>query len=166
MTTSVSVKKSNIMDILSQHRWPMTKTSLGNHEWYMRKQTFSRAGLVCVQTKWRCLCLKAYCTPLYTVHLWSNYKKASLRRLQVAYNDAMRILLKRPSWTSAREIFVAAGVNTFKAVLRNLMFKFICRVDDSKNEIIMLLSNIKFSTTHYQSQLWRHWYSCLFITHV
>jgi len=63
-------------------------------------------------------------------------------------------------------MFVAAGVNTFKAVFRNLMYKFICRVDDFKNEIIMFLSNIKFSTTHYQSQLWRHWYRCLFIKHV
>jgi len=84
----------------------------------------------------------------------------------VAYNDAMRILLKRPRWTSANEMFVAAGVKTFKAVLRNLMYKFICRVDDSENEIIMFLLNIKFSTPRYQSQLWRHWYSCLFIKHV
>jgi len=38
----------------------------------------------------------------------------------------------------------AAGVDTFNAVLRNVMHKFICRVDDSGNEI-MLLSNIKFT---------------------
>jgi len=44
-------------------------------------------------------------------------------------------------------MFVAAGVNTFKAVLRNLMYTFICQVDDSENEIIMFLSNLKFSTT-------------------
>jgi len=37
-------------------------------------------------------------------------------------------------------------VHTFNAVLRNLMHKFICRVDDSGNEI-MLLSIIKFITT-------------------
>jgi len=50
----------------------------------------------------------------------------------------MRILLKRPRWTSASERFVAAGVNTFNAVLRNCMHKFICRVDDSENEIMFL----------------------------
>ena len=27
---------------------------------------------------------RAYCTPLYTAHLWSNYKKASLQKLHVA----------------------------------------------------------------------------------
>jgi len=63
----------------------------------------------------------------------------------VIYNDAMRILLKRPRWT-ASEMFVAAGVNTSKAVLRNLMYKFICRVDDSENEIIMFLSITKCTT--------------------
>jgi len=81
------------------------------------------------------------------------------------YNNAMRILLNRPRWSSASEMFVAAGVNTFQAVLRNRMYKFICRVDDSKNSIIMVLSNIKFSTTPYQSQLWRHRYNFLFIKH-
>jgi len=52
-----------------------------------------------------------------------------------------------------------------EAVLINLMYKCICRVDDSENEIVMFLSNIKFSTSRYQSQLWRHWYRCLFIKH-
>jgi len=60
----------------------------------------------------------------------------------------MQILLKRPSWGSASEMFVAAGVNTFKAVLRNLLYTFICRVDGFENEIIMALSNIKFSTSY------------------
>jgi len=59
---------------------------------------------------------KVYCAPLYTAHLWSNFKKANRRRLKVAYNDAMRILLKRPKWSSASETFVTAGVNAFKAV--------------------------------------------------
>lgn len=57
-------------------------------------------------------------------HLWLNYRK----RLKVAYNDAMRILLKRPRlrWCSASEIFVPAGVNTLQTVLRNLGYKCIC----------------------------------------
>ena len=54
---------------------------------------------------------RAYCTPLYTAHLWSRYKRASFQKLQVAYNDAMRILLKRPRWSSASAMFVAARVS-------------------------------------------------------
>lgn len=56
---------------------------------------------------------KAYCTPLYTTHLWLNCRIASLQRLQVAYNDAMSILLKRPRFHSTSEMCVVAVVNTF-----------------------------------------------------
>lgn len=63
---------------------------------------------------------RAYCTPLNTAHLRSNYRTASLLRLQVAYNNAVRIVLRRPRWHNASEMFVSAGVNTFQAVLRNL----------------------------------------------
>lgn len=44
---------------------------------------------------------KAYCTPLHTAHLWTTYKKASL---QVAYNNALHVLLRRPRWTSASDV--------------------------------------------------------------
>lgn len=49
----------------------------------------------------------AHCTELYTAHLWSNYKRVSIRKLNVAYNDCLRILLKRPRWES--HLFVSAG---------------------------------------------------------
>jgi len=47
------------------------------------------------------------------------------------------MLLTRPRWCSASEMFVVARVRTFNAVLRNLMFKFMCRLKGSQNEIIM-----------------------------
>ncbi len=106
---------------------------------------------------------EAYCTPLYTAPLWSNYKKAVMQRIQVAYNDALRIPLKRPRWCSASELFVSAHFNTLQAGERNLVHKFICRLDASENEIILVLSNIRFSTVRYQSQLRRQWHSCLFL---
>lgn len=65
----------------------------------------------------------------------------------------------------ASEMFVSVGVNTFKAVFRNRIYKFICRLNASKNEIMMGLSNVRFSTTRYQSKLWKH-YSCIFVTHL
>ncbi len=56
-----------------------------------------------------------------------------LQKLQVAYNDAMRILLRRPRWHSASEMFVNVRVITFKALLRNLMYRFICRLNAPKD---------------------------------
>ena len=49
----------------------------------------------------KCALFKAFCTPMYTAFLWCSYKKGSMRRLNVAYNDALRILLKVPRWHSA-----------------------------------------------------------------
>ena len=106
---------------------------------------------------------KAYCTPLYTAHLWCNFSKARMRKLQVAYNDAFRILLKLPRWTSASFMFVNSNVPTFHAVLRNFMFKFMCRLADSKNRIIMTLTVTTLSDTRYSSCLWRHWKECLYV---
>lgn len=62
---------------------------------------------------------KTYCKPLYTAPLWTMYKKAGMQRLQVAYNDCFRILLKRPRCSSASDLFCNAGVSTFKALLRD-----------------------------------------------
>ena len=44
----------------------------------------------------KCSLFRSYVTPLYTAQLWSNYKKMSMQRLKVAYNDARRLLLRVP----------------------------------------------------------------------
>ncbi len=61
---------------------------------------------------------RAYCTSLYTAHLWCNYSKAKMKKLQVAFNDALRILLKLPRWTSASPMFAYNNIPTLHAVLR------------------------------------------------
>ena len=104
---------------------------------------------------------KAYCTPLYTAPLWTKFKKASMQKLKVAYNDCMRILLNKPRRSSASDPFCNAGVSTFQALLRGLIYKFICRLNVSQNSFVMLLVNPRFSAIRYQSSLWKHWYKCL-----
>ena len=92
---------------------------------------------------------KSYCTPLYTAHLWCTYSNAKMKKLQVAYNDALRILLKLPRWNSASDMFVSNNVPTFYAVMRNFMYKFMCRLTGSKNTIIMSLTNVSQSDTRF-----------------
>ena len=105
---------------------------------------------------------RAYCTPLYTAHLWCNYSAAKMKKLHVAYNDAFRILLKVPRWTSASHMFVTNNVPTLHALLRNLMYKFTCRLLESKNKIISAITDFKQSVTRYTSGLWKHWRRCLY----
>ena len=52
---------------------------------------------------------KSFCTPLYTAHLWSRYKQASIRQLTVAYNDCMRLLLRAPRSSSASQCLPMLG---------------------------------------------------------
>jgi len=58
---------------------------------------------------------------------------------KVAYNDAMRLLLRDPRWYGASYLFVATRVPTCEALLRKLMFSFMCRLDKSVNHIIEAL---------------------------
>lgn len=39
---------------------------------------------------------RAYCSPMYTAHLWVRYKNESLRKLQVAFNDISESCLRSP----------------------------------------------------------------------
>ena len=105
---------------------------------------------------------RTYCTPLYTAPLWVKYKKASFHKLKVAYNDCLRILLKKPRWTSASELFCSVRISSFEALLRNLMYKFICRLNASQNHVVQLLTDPKQSAVRYSSPSWQHWYKSLF----
>ena len=60
-------------------------------------------------------------------------------------------------------LFVNSGVPTLNALLRNLMYSFMMRLMDSKNEIIMTLTMPKLSSIRYTSSLWKHWRECLYV---
>ena len=129
---------------------------------YAQANTIARKFSFC-STEVKVALFKAYCTPLYCAQLWSSYKKSSMQRLRVAYNDAMRILLKIPRGGSASQMFVTSGVSTFHALLRNLMFKFMKRLEESRNGIIVVLVNPTLSCARYTSSLRVHWLKCLYI---
>ena len=46
---------------------------------------------------------RTFCTPMYIAQLWWNYSNSSssMRKLKVAYNDVMRMLLGLPRFQSA-----------------------------------------------------------------
>ena len=117
----------------------------------MLRKTSHRPLAVCEEMKYlghvisddypmtMCSLFRTYITPLSTAQLWSNYKKKSMHRLQVAYHDAMRVRLCVPSWHSASQLFVSTRVPTCEALLRQVMFSCMCRLDKSENHIIEAL---------------------------
>ena len=108
----------------------------------------------------KCALFKAYVTPLYTAHLWSSYRMKSMQRLRVAYNDALRLLLRVPRWHSASQLFVTSNVPTCQALLRKLMFHFMCRLELSENGIIMALTSPMMGY-RFTSRLQKHWHNSL-----
>ena len=103
---------------------------------------------------------KAYCTPLYTALLWASYRKAKMHRLPMAYNDAFQILLKVPLWTSSSQLI--NNVPTLNALIRNLVYRFLMRLEDSRNEIIAVLIMPQKRSIRSTSLYWRHWRMCLY----
>ncbi len=85
-----------------------------------------------------------------------------MKKLQVAYNDALRIVLKIQR-SSASEMFVSNNVPTFNAVLRNCMYRFMCRLIGSKNMIIVSMADVSKSDTRYTSCFWKHWTRSLYV---
>ena len=112
----------------------------------------------------KCALFRSYVTPLYTAHLWSNYKVKSMRKLRVAYNDAMRLLLRVPRWHSASQLFTSVGVPTCEALLRQLMYNFMKRLEVSTNSIIVGLTNPTKSCYRVTSKLRKHWFSSLLLS--
>ncbi len=77
---------------------------------------------------------RTFCTPLYTAQIWWNYRLYSIRKLNVAYNDIMKLLLRLPRYHSASQLFANIGVPAFQAVLRNLVFNLLL---DLTNQIML-----------------------------
>lgn len=64
-----------------------------------------------------------------------------MQRLNVAYNDGMKLLLKQPRWYSASQMFVSVGVHICSAIIRNLIYRHMCRKSVSENRIIQALAH-------------------------
>ena len=90
----------------------------------------------------KCRLFKAYCQQLYTCSLWNNFSVASMKKLRVAYNDAFRIVLGLPRWTSARTLFVTLRVDYLDAVIRKSMYSILGRLRNSKSSVLSNLYNL------------------------
>ena len=105
---------------------------------------------------------RTFCPPLYAAQIWWNYKMYSIRKLSVPYNDIMRLLLRLPRYHSASQLFANIDIQNFHTVIRNLIFKFITRLNKSENVIIQGLVKIGDSDLRFTSAIWRHWYKLLY----
>jgi len=172
-STAYKGRKTNIMNFLGRriHFWFFHSTFCTFNSLFTSKSripickfTEMSKGLIIRSFSFASLSVKlalfkAYCTPIYGCQLWSRLFQYSNIKLQVAYNDAFRQLLREPRWCSASRLFVYNNVPSFDAVIRKLVYTFWCSLCKSDN---MLIQAVLSSDIYFQSSLFQRWRSILF----
>ena len=106
-------------------------------------------------------CSQFNCAPLW----YFNKTDKTYNKLRVAYNNVFRFLLGLPRDEqgrpcSASGMFASRKVKSLQEILRNLIYKFMCRLDVSDNDIVCC--TLSQSVTRI-SKLRKHWNRLLFV---
>ncbi|XP_059057457.1 uncharacterized protein LOC131851051 [Achroia grisella] len=94
---------------------------------------------------------KAYCQSFYTCGLWFGYTQRAYNALRIQYNNGFRMLLGLPRFCSASEMFAAARVDGFEAIMRKRAASLMSRIRGSSNSILKTVASIP------DCPLQRHW---------
>ena len=101
-----------------------------------------------------------------TVHLCTmrNYGGTTytVHRLNVCYNNILRRLLRRPHYCSASGLFAECGIPHCKAVIWSLIYKFITRLNESTNDVILTILPSDIRCT---GLIRRYWVKTLYVHH-
>ncbi len=97
---------------------------------------------------------KAFCTCMYCPQLWYSYKQYVMKSLQLAYHNCLKTFMGVSKYESTSTICSYLNVKTCNGVIRNYIYKFICRLETSQNPLIQ---NIMTSSIQYTSKIWKHW---------
>ena len=79
---------------------------------------------------------RSYCSSLYCRALWSDYCKATSRKLTVAFNNINRRLLGLPWRCSASAMYANHDLPNLDTVIRRSLYGFIQRLSVSQNSIV------------------------------
>ena len=128
------------------------------------------ASIPTIICPWQCLIkmdvkvklFNTYCSPMYTAQLWWNHTVYSFHRLNVCYNNILRRLLRRPRYCSASGLFAECGIPNCKAVIISLIYKFMSRLNESTNDVILAILS---SDIRWTSRIRRYWVKTLYVHH-
>ena len=105
---------------------------------------------------------RTYCSILYICQLWHSYSKMSYQRIQVAYNNIFRMLLKVQRGCSISHAFVSCNLDGFKTIVQKAVWGFYRRVLASSNHLVQILTSSSFFT--YASKTFKKWNEILYVT--
>ena len=97
---------------------------------------------------------QSYCTALYCLNLWNDYKKSTFNKVRVAFNNAYRKIFGLSKRSNASVMYANHNICNFETTLRKNM------LEQSTHTII---------STLYQSwiarfDIWNSWIESLYIT--
>ena len=102
---------------------------------------------------------RSYLTTSYCSHLWSNHKKASLKRVTVAYNNVYRALMSIRGACSISNTYVSNTVDSFTVLQRKAAVNFINRIVSSTNLLVQtVVSSLCFLHHSHLHNKWRIMY--------
>ena len=91
---------------------------------------------------------------------WANVRWANVRWAKVRAPNILRRLLRRPRYCSASGLFAECGILNGKAVIRNLIYKFITRLNESTNDGILAILS---SDIRWTSRIRHYWVKTLYV---
>ena len=127
----------------------------------MYVETFLSGNFTCVHSvSVKLKLFNSYCASMYTPHLWWNYKKMSICKLQITYHNILKMNIGLSKFESTSATCAITNTQCCQSVIRNLVYKFVCRLDKSKNTIVKALLS---SSIVYSSRVRSHWRGLLYV---
>ena len=102
----------------------------------------------------------SFCSPMYTSQLWWNYKKCTMKRLLINYHNVFKMSISMSKYESTSLLCTVYYVLCCQAVIRNLVYRFMCRLQTSNNSLVM---SIQSSSLVYTTRIRKHWRRLLYV---
>ena len=99
---------------------------------------------------------RSYCSPMYGVQLWWNYKKSTLNRLHIAYHNILKLFIGMSKYESTSLLCLMYNA----ASQLYMVYRFMCRLDSSVN---CILNDILTSSLRFTSRIRKHWNKLLYM---
>ena len=97
---------------------------------------------------------------MYTPHLWWNYKKISICKLQTTYHNILEMNIGLSKYGSTSATCAITDTQCCQSLIRKLVYIFVCRLDESNNSIVKALLS---SSIVYSSRIRSHWRGLLYV---
>ena len=100
-----------------------------------------------------------YCSSMYTAHLWWNYRNLTIKKFRITYHNVLKLLLGFTKYVSTGVVCTVFNIPSCAAVVRNLIFRFMCRLQRSGCLFVKEILNCDLA---YTSKIRMHWTELLY----